>query len=129
MTGSLLQLLAIVRAVWVSVRERWWFGVAAGAARVMLFVAAVFAIVEGKGARFANVDARPSPAAAIAVIASAVLAPIVSSATLGLAYRRYAGVRAADEERLRRPFDAWLPVTLFDAVFVAINLFVLIDAR
>jgi hypothetical protein len=34
------------------------------------------------------------------------------------------GRPAGPEERLSRPFDAWLPVALFDAAFVAINVFI-----
>jgi hypothetical protein len=38
-----------------------------------------------------------------------------------VAYRRKSGVRAAEEEKMSRPFNAWLPVALLDGAFVVMN--------
>ncbi len=67
--------------------------------------------------------AKPAPATAtVMALAATVLGPVVSFAVLGIAHRRKKDVPAAQEERLGRPFNAWLPVALLDAAFLMINL-------
>jgi hypothetical protein len=105
---SVVQLIAVVNAFVRSVQERFIVGIACGSIRALLLVASAFGAL----------SARPSLA-----LAGVALGPIVSFAALYIAYRRKKDAPAAQEERLGRPFVAWLPVTLFDAASIAINLF------
>ena len=127
---SVLQFVAIVNAFIRSWRERFLAGTIGAIARALLVVAGAIGFVWSRATRFPG-SANPGPtAASVMVLAAAVLGPIVSFTALWLAHRRRKDVPAAEEERLSPPFNAWLPVALFDAAFVAIQgLALLVAAR
>ena len=60
--------------------------------------------------------------AAIGILLVSILGPILSLALLWSSWSRYQHVPAAQEEALRRPFSAWLPVGLLDGIYVIISI-------
>lgn len=120
---SVLQLAAIVNAFIRCVQERFFLGWIGAIVRGVLLIAGAIGVVLVRIVHFPGSDV-PAPATpAFVALAATVLGPIMSFVVLWLAHRRKRDVPAADEQRLSRPFMAWLPVALFDAAFVAINLF------
>lgn len=121
---SVVQLFAVVNAFVRSVQERFIVGVACGCLRALLLVAGGVGALWARSVRAPGMEAPVPPSAATSIaLAAVVLGPIVSFAALWLAHRRKKDAPAAEEERLGRPFGAWLPVALFDAAAVAINVF------
>ncbi len=115
---SLLQVAAVVRALSRSTGERFVPGIVGGLARSVLMVLGLLAIV---WATFPKAGA-PAPAIlGLMALSAAVLGPLVSFAVLWSAHVRKRDVPFAQEERLSRPFGAWLPVALFDMIFVAMS--------
>jgi len=126
--GSLLQLALLVRALVRCIAERYSVGAIGAVARLSLLVGGVGGVAMSYFAS-ATGSGRPSPALSLMTIAAVVLGPIVSFTVLWMAHRRRANVPAAQEERLGRPFDVWLPVALLDAAYVAITVFVNVMAN
>jgi hypothetical protein len=121
---SLIQFVLCVRAVAGCVRERFRIGIAGGIARLgfmLLVLAATFsaplALIPGS-----HQPAVTSGWAASAMIVGAVGGPVVSFGVLAVAHIRSRNVPMAEEERLGRPFMLWLPVGVFDAIYVALQL-------
>src|SRR5689334_11874751 len=112
---SVLQLIAVVNAFIRSLQERFVVGIVGALARGALLVAGAIGAVAALSA--------PSVAAGASMaLAAIILGPLISFATIWFAHRRKRDVPAAEEELRGRPFKAWLPVALFDAAFVAINI-------
>jgi hypothetical protein len=111
--GALLVVVATVRALVVSAREKFALGTLVGGARLVLALVVGWAIV-----RFIGV-APPAPLGLLIGIAQ-IAGPIFSIATVFVAWRRFQDVPAVDEARLERPFDAWLPVAILDAFWAVI---------
>jgi hypothetical protein len=113
--------VALLGALVRSTRERFAVGVLGGAARAVLVattatydVRAGLASIAGRG----ELPAGHRLAAAVA----AILGPAVTFAVLFAAHRRTQGVPAAEEERLGRPFNAWLLVGIIDGLLVVLGL-------
>jgi hypothetical protein len=120
---SVLQLFAVINAFVRSLRDRFIAGVAGGLVRALLLVAGTAAALWIRATAVSGSGA-PVPAAPAAMaLAATILGPLVAFAALWLAHLRKKDASAAEEERLGRPFTAWLPVALFDAAFVAMNVF------
>jgi hypothetical protein len=122
---SLLQLIACVRALAVCLRERFAVGVAGGVARIGLMVLQAAALASSPLSLIPGLH-RPAMLegwAGTATVVGALGGPVVSFGVLVVAYLHARNVPAAEEERLRRPFTAWLPVGVMDGIFVALQLF------
>lgn len=65
------------------------------------------------------------PIALIAVVAM----PAASFTATFQAYRKTQNVSAAEEARASRPFNAWLPVAIVDAIIVVVALVTLLLLR
>lgn len=113
-------LLVVLNALLRSIRERFVLGVVGGAVRAGLLS---LATVEGLRADLAHMAGHPDPSGLQAfILANAPIAgPAVSFGVLFVAYRRTQDLPAADEQRARRPFGAWLSVALIDAVLIVIG--------
>jgi hypothetical protein len=121
---SLLQFYLIVRATLVSRREKFSFGVAAGALRTVLALSNATVAVLLRIHQVSNQTAAEPSGLASAAFIGMVLGPIVSSTTLWFAYQRTKNLAASQEEAASRPFGAWLPVVLIDAVFIGLQVFI-----
>jgi hypothetical protein len=124
---SLPHFLLTIRALLRSVAERYVLGIACGILRAALLVAGeVIAFVHGSiispsPLRFvlgAPTNAAPSLAVSVGVVAIVVVSPVVTFGVLWSSYRRFHEAPAALEAKLRRPFSAWLPVGVLEAMFV-----------
>lgn len=121
---SVLQVIAIVNALVRSLQSRFAAGIVAAIVRgLLLAIVVVSALSRTPNVQAPGTDAPVPTQMSWAVLVAAVVGPIVSFAALWLAYRRKRDAPAAQEEVVGRPFTAWLPVALFDAAFVAINVF------
>ena len=116
MLFSLALILGIVRATWLSARERYWVGVVAGVVRLGLLALSWYAMV---GAWGLVVPAAPTRGLLLLSVCNFV-GPLVTLVTIVLAYRRFHDVPAAQEERAQRPFRAWLPPAIVDATMLLI---------
>jgi hypothetical protein len=119
--GSVLQLLALVNAFIRSLKERFVVGTVGALVRAALLLSGVIGAVWSRFVHFPGSDVAAPATASLMALGATVLGPVVSFAVLWIAYRRKKDVPAAHEERLGRPFNAWLPVALLDAAFVLIN--------
>ncbi len=120
---SVLQLATIVNAFARSIRERFLLGTLGALGRGVLLVAAAIGVIWVRFVHFPGSDV-PAPAGpTLVALAATVLGPILSFVVLWVAHRRRRDVPAAEEERLSRPFMAWLPVALFDAALVFAQVF------
>jgi hypothetical protein len=125
---SLLHLVLTIRAFLRSLSERFLFGIVVGLVRAALMV--VGAIVSAKqatlfmlpGMTLRSPGSSSAPSGAdVGILLVTILGPILTFAVLWVSWRRYQDVTAAREEVLRRPFDAWLPVGVLDAIYVVIS--------
>jgi hypothetical protein len=115
---TIVHFAVTVNAFVRSLRERFVFGTLGALVRGALMI--IGTVV---GIRLLLADSASPPAGpALVALITAVVGPIVSFAVLWVAHRRTRNVPAAQEERLGRPFNAWLPVALIDAAWVAIGL-------
>ena len=121
---ALLQLAVTVNAFVRSRKERFPVGAFAAVARIILLVGGVISGVRLSFASMASVGAPPPRIPELVAWVAMVGGPLLPFGTLWLAGRRKRNASFADEERLGRPFDAWLPVALFDAAFVVMNVLV-----
>jgi hypothetical protein len=126
---SVLQLATIGNAFVRCLRERFLLGTIGALARGALLVAAAIGVVMVRFVHFPGSDVPAPVGPTFVALAATVLGPILSFVVLWFAHRQRRDVPAAQEERLGRPFMAWLPVALFDAVFVLINLFAWVMTR
>jgi hypothetical protein len=125
---SVLQFAAVVNALIKSMTGRFMLGTVGAALRAVLLLIGAGGAVWSRFVHYPG-SAVPAPAlASLMVLAAAVLGPVISAVVLWVAHRRSRDVPMADEERLRGPFNAWLPVGLFDAVFVVVNVLGLVFA-
>ena len=126
---SALQLATIVNAFARCVRERFLLGAIGALVRGILLVGGAIGGLAVSFVRVSGSDVPPPAGPLFAAFAATVLGPIVSAVVLWVAHRRRRDVPASEEDRLSRPFMAWLPVALFDAAFVFINLFAWVMTR
>jgi multisubunit Na+/H+ antiporter MnhC subunit len=125
---SVIQFATIVNAFIKSLGERFTLGAIGALVRAALLILGSAGAVWSRFVSYPGSDI-PAPAlASFMVMTAVVLGPMLTGMVLWVAYRRCKDVPAAEEERLGRPFNAWLPVGLFDAVFVVISVFGLIMA-
>ena len=121
-----LQLAVTVNAFVRSLKERFSVGWIGAIARAILLIAGGAASLRLSFASMAPTTVAGSPdmmrLARVSLI-STVCGPALSFGVLWLAHRRKRHAPLVDEERLGRPFDAWLPVALFDAAFVVMSVF------
>jgi hypothetical protein len=103
-----------VNALQRCVRERFVVGIVGGIGRAALMITA---IVLGFRLTFPGTDG-PSASHGAAFLMATMGGPLISFTTVVLAKRRAQNAPAAEEERLERPFTAWLPVAIIDAMFV-----------
>jgi hypothetical protein len=119
---SVLQVVAIGYAFARSTRERYIVGSVGAALRAILFVVAG---VSGFLVRLLRFPGLPIPTPfvlSVVAIVAALLGPLVSFLCLWLAHRRSENVSSADEERLGRPFRAWMPVAILEVVAIVVHL-------
>lgn len=122
MIFSVLQLVLVIRAFMRSAAEKFPVGIALGLARValMLWAAAIsfrqasIVIMSGLTLRL------PASGGTLSAPFVALAGPLVSFAVLAVSWKRYRNAPAANEEKLRRPFEAWLPVAILDAMYVVV---------
>jgi len=95
-------------------------GVVAGAARGLVVVLLTVLLLWGYFPRLGGGIPRwVGPA----ILGLAVAQPLLSFPVLAVTYRQMRDAPAAQEEQASRPFDAWLPVGILDAVLLVILLF------
>ncbi len=128
MIFSLLHLVLAVRALARSVTERFVFGVVGGLVRIgLMVVGAMLALKQSAFIMLPGVNLHASPsegssasASAAALLLVSIAGPVLSASVLWASYRRFHDVPFAEEEKLQRPFNAWLPVGILDAIYVVI---------
>jgi hypothetical protein len=122
MIVSLLYLVLIARALVRSFSSRFVFGIVVGLMRVVLMVAAlVVCLQHGVMIMLPGLTLRSTDSSAVAGSALyAIAGPVLTFALVFASWRRFQNVPAAQEEMLQRPFAAWLPVGILDAIYVAI---------
>lgn len=86
---------------------------------VLVFAGAEFVRAFGLTVKNPNAD-DPSLGASLGLLIASVGGPLLTIALLVTSYRRFRDVPAAQEQRVRRPFDAWLLPGLVDALNVVI---------
>ena len=119
MVGLFLSIAHLFLALYAIVRStvaHFWLGTIAGALRAVLI--AVGAVV-GLRLGFLGGADPPVGLARLALVIG-VVGPVLSFATVFIAYRRMSNVPAREEEAALRPFMAWLPVAIVDAIFVVL---------
>lgn len=116
---SILNISLSARALARCVREQFRPGITAGVVRGG---AAVLAFWLGLRMHFWGME-NPPPWVGLALCALLLVMPFASGTALLLAHRRRLGVPAAEEMAASRPFDAWLPAGIVDAILVVIGLF------
>jgi hypothetical protein len=129
---SLLLFVLVVRAALRSYRERFPLGAIGGAVRAVSMIAALaigfdsVGLVMMPGIKIGSASARAgapvSPAVALLPLVLEVGGPILSLVVAYRAWKRFQDVPAAQEEALQRPFDAWLPPAILDALVLAVGL-------
>jgi hypothetical protein len=117
----LLQLIVLGNACWKSYRQTYFYGVIAAIVRAMLLAAGVVAVWLIRMRTFPGSEVRASVGLTLVALVSVAFGPVVSFVALWMVYHRTQNVVAAEEEPANKLFGAWLPVALFDAVFVVIN--------
>jgi hypothetical protein len=125
---SVIQFATVVNAFIKSLGERFMLGTIGAPVRAVLLILGAAGAVWSRFVSYPGSEIPPPALASFMALASVVLGPIVTAVVLWVAHRRCKDVPAAEEEHLSRPFNAWLPVGLFDAVFVIINVFGLVMA-
>jgi hypothetical protein len=111
---SIVHFALALNALLRCMRERFVVGIVGAVGRAALMVAVV---VLGFRLTFPGTQ-DPSAKEAAAFLMAIVFGPLISFTVLVIAKRRAQNAPAADEERLERPFTAWLPVAIIDAMFV-----------
>jgi hypothetical protein len=122
---SLVQFVLCIRALIGSARERFAVGTAGGVLRLAFMVLLVLAMFSSP---LSLVPGLHQPAiasgwAGVGTVVAAVGGPLVSFGVLVVAHLRTRNVPMAEEERIGRPFNLWLPVGVFDAIYVALQIF------
>ncbi|UQA61736.1 hypothetical protein [Polyangium aurulentum] len=97
--------------------ERFRHGIIAGAVRGLVVALSTVLLLWGYFPRLGGGLPRWA-GPAIGVLAVAL--PLLSFPVLASAYRRMRDAPAATEERASRPFDAWLPIGILDAILLVI---------
>lgn len=128
MIFSILHLVLTIRALLRSLAERFVFGIVGGFLRAGLmmvgavigFKQAAIVMLPHMTLRLSPREREPSLALSLALLLVSVLGPVVTFSVLFTSYRRCQHVPAAQEEKLQRPFRAWLPVGIVDAIYVVI---------
>ena len=127
MVVSVLHLVLTVRALLRCVSERYVFGIVGGLARAALIV--VGACIGGGGGAVVmlpglTLTLSPSGESSLERVLGqlvlSALGPALAFAVLWASYRRFHDAPAAEEEERQRPFRAWLPVAIVDAIYVVV---------
>jgi hypothetical protein len=113
LTLSLVLLLCAFNAIVRSHLAEFWLGAAAGVLRCVLLVLGWWVALRV----VYRADAGSPLAWEVFAFASSALGPVISFVTVFLAHSRMTTVVAREEEAASRPFMAWLPVAILDAVF------------
>ena len=127
MIFSLVHLVLTFRALLRSLSERFFFGIVGGLLRAaLMLVGAVIGFKQAAVVMLPHMTLRLSPsdpslASSLVLLFVSVAGPVVTFALLWIDYRRFQSVPAAREEELQRPFRAWLPVAILDALYVVIT--------
>ncbi len=111
-----------IRALVASKRERFRVGVYAGALRALTVIPLGMSLVVAYFPRLTG----PLPWVGPLVVVAIALMPSSSFVALGKAFRLTQNVPAIQEEQASRPFNAWLPVAIVDAILVVIALVVVV---
>jgi len=127
---SLIHVFLTIRALVKSAAERFVPGVIGGVVRTaLLIVTPVVAFKAGASLLGMHVRLRDTDPLLLATTGLSVLGPLVTIGVLVVARERYRDVPMAQEERLMRPFSAWLPVGVLDGIFVMIGVLGNVFAR
>jgi hypothetical protein len=127
---SLIHVFLTIRAVVKSAAERFVPGVVGGVARAtLLVVTPIVAFKAGASLLGLHLSVRDANPLLLVTTGLSVLGPLVTIAVLLVARKRYRDVPMAQEERLMRPFSAWLPVGVIDGIFVMIGVLGNVFAR
>jgi hypothetical protein len=125
---SLLHLVLTIRALLRSLSQRFVFGIVAGLLRAgLMLLGAVIGFKQAAIVMLPHMTLRLSPsepsfALSLGLLFVSVVGPIVTFSLLWASYRRFQDVPAAQEEKLERPFRAWLPVGILDAIYVVVTI-------
>jgi hypothetical protein len=125
---SILHLVLAIRAAIRSHTGRFLLGSVGGIVRVLMMIAAVALSFDRVGLLLApslaiggpRASAPVSPAVSLLLITLALGGPLLSFVISYRAWRRFQDVPAVQEEALQRPFSAWLPVGILDALYLLI---------
>ena len=127
---SILHLVFTIRALLRSLSERFVFGIVGGFLRAgLMLVGAVIGFKQAAIVMLPHMTLRLSPSdesdpslgLSLGLLFVSVVGPIVTFSVLWTSYRRSQNVPVAQEEKLQRPFRAWLPVGIIDAIYVVIT--------
>lgn len=110
------QIYLAVRALVASRHETFQLGVYAACARLVALVPLGVLLMAAYFPGLLPV----LPWGGFAAMGASALMPLVSFVTIWKAHQRTQDAPAADEERASRPFDAWLPIAIVDAIMVVI---------
>jgi hypothetical protein len=120
-----VMLFAVVLAIVRSSAARFVPGAVAGMARLAMAIVALPLIFVSS---FRSTDG-PSPLVAVGVFVLSVGGPLLSFGTVFAAYWRARDVPMREEESMRKPFVAWVPVALLDGLNVVLLVFAALLAR
>jgi uncharacterized membrane protein YhaH (DUF805 family) len=104
-----------IRAFVRCLDERFHLGVIAGAVRALVVVLLTALLLWGY---FPRLGGGLPWWVGRAILPLAVAQPLLALPVLALAYRRMHDAPAAMEQHASRPFDAWLPIGILDAILV-----------
>jgi hypothetical protein len=126
---SILHLVVAIRAALRSYAEGFLFGMVGGFARAAMMIAAFLLSFQHMGLIMlpgltlrGSGEAAPSLGVSLGLALVVIGGPILSFAVLWAAWRRFQDVPAAQEEKLKKPFGAWLPVGILDAAYLLITI-------
>lgn len=107
-------LFATVVALVGSFSARFTFGIVTGFARLLVGCAAIPIIFLSS---FPGVDG-PSRGVVVGSLAVAIGGPVLSFGTVFAAYWRARDVPAREEEAMRKPLMAWVPIAMMDGMSI-----------
>jgi hypothetical protein len=125
---SVLHLVLTIRAIVRSISEKFLFGVIGGIGRAALMVLGALMsfqqmsllMLPGFTLRFLP-STFPSALLSAGLLLVALGGPILTFAIVWAAHRRTKNVPAAQEEKVGRPFMAWVPVAILDAMYLVVS--------
>jgi len=126
---SFLQVALTIRAIMRSVAERYVLGIVGGLARVALMgLGAVASLGQMSIVMLPGITLKspathdPSVLASVGLLLAGVGGPLLTFVVVWTAHRATRDIPAAQEERASRPFMAWVPVAVLDAMYLVVSI-------